>query len=222
MLDVEKIKNTIICGDCLEIMKQMPDKCVDLILADYPFNCQDGRKNYEEFIYETAKEFLRISKDVSNLIIINSPAKIFTTSKFFHDWKLINEISLLRRGSLRPAYHFGFQHNSLLVLNRGGIKEKWNGTKKNHDKNFLTDVIQYQNGYRGKGGVWHPQAIPLDFTKKFINILSNEKDLILDPFLGSGTTAVAAKQLKRNFIGIEISPDYCKIAEQRLRQEILL
>lgn len=61
------------------------------------------------------------------------------------------------------------------------------------------------------------------FLKKIIVSYSeNESDLILDPFLGSGTTAVAAKQLKRNFIGIEISPDYCKIAEQRLRQDILI
>jgi DNA modification methylase len=51
---------------------------------------------------------------------------------------------------------------------------------------------------------------------------SKESDLILDPFLGSGTTAVAAKQLKRNFIGIEISPKYCEIARGRLRQELLL
>ena len=46
--------------------------------------------------------------------------------------------------------------------------------------------------------------------------------VILDPFIGSGTTAVAVKKLKRNFIGIEINPDYCKIARERLRQEILL
>ena len=51
---------------------------------------------------------------------------------------------------------------------------------------------------------------------------SNENDLILDSFLGSGTTAVACKHLKRNFIGIEISDKYCEIARQRLRQEVLL
>jgi DNA modification methylase len=50
----------------------------------------------------------------------------------------------------------------------------------------------------------------------------DEGGVVLDPFLGSGTTAVAAKALKRNFIGIEISPEYCEIARQRLRQDILI
>ena len=54
-----------------------------------------------------------------------------------------------------------------------------------------------------------------------INTYSKENNIILDPFLGSGTTAVACKELNRNYIGIEISPEYCKIAERRLAQGIL-
>ncbi len=68
----------------------------------------------------------------------------------------------------------------------------------------------------------HPAQKPLEITKDIITWCSDKSDLILDPFLGSGTTAVACKQLGRRFIGIEINPDYCKIAEQRLAQEILL
>ena len=62
----------------------------------------------------------------------------------------------------------------------------------------------------------HPALFPLKLPKKIISIWPCQT--ILDPFLGSGTTAVAAKQLGRNFIGIEINPDYCKIAEERLAQ----
>ena len=58
--------------------------------------------------------------------------------------------------------------------------------------------------------------------KRLVSLFSKEGDIVWDPFLGSGTTAVACKQLGRRFIGIEINPDYCKIAEQRLAQEILL
>jgi DNA modification methylase len=68
----------------------------------------------------------------------------------------------------------------------------------------------------------HPTPKPLDLITKYMKISSKENDLILDPFLGSGTTAVACKNLKRNFIGIEINPDYCEIAQKRLAQQLLL
>jgi len=202
------------CGDCLEIMPKLPDKSIDLIVSDYPFNCQDG-KNYKEFVKETAELFNRKINDIGNLVIINNPANIFITTPFYQDWTLINGVALIRKSSIRPAYHFGFQHNYMLILNKGGIKNKWNGTKINHDKNFPTDVIYYQNGYRGKEGI-HPQAIPIDIAETLIKYLSDENDVVLDPFLGSGTTAVACERLNRRWIGIEISKEYCEIAKERL------
>ena len=65
----------------------------------------------------------------------------------------------------------------------------------------------------------HPTQKPLALIGKLVRIHSNKGDVILDPFLGSGTTAVAAKKLGRNYIGIEINPDYVKIAEERLKRE---
>ena len=67
----------------------------------------------------------------------------------------------------------------------------------------------------------HPTQKPIELFKWILMNYSQESDLILDPFLGSGTTAVAAKQLGRDFIGIEISPKYCEISRERLRQEVL-
>jgi DNA modification methylase len=67
----------------------------------------------------------------------------------------------------------------------------------------------------------HPSPKPYDFMRKFINRFIEDNGVILDPFLGSGTTAVAAKELGRKFIGIEISEEYCKIAVKRLRQGVL-
>ena len=64
----------------------------------------------------------------------------------------------------------------------------------------------------------HCAPFPVDLPKWFIKLFTRENDIVLDPFLGSGTTAIAAKQLNRRFIGIEIKKEYCKLAEQRLKE----
>lgn len=67
----------------------------------------------------------------------------------------------------------------------------------------------------------HPAPFPFDLARDHVATWSNPGDLVLDPFSGSGTTAKAAKALGRQFIGLEVNPDYCKIAEQRIAQEVL-
>lgn len=67
----------------------------------------------------------------------------------------------------------------------------------------------------------HPTQKPIILFSKILNDFSNENDLILDPFLGSGTTAIACKRLNRKYIGIEISSEYCEVAKKRLLQEEL-
>ena len=64
----------------------------------------------------------------------------------------------------------------------------------------------------------HPAIYPQFIIQELLKLLSKEDNLVLDPFVGSGTTAVVAKKLKRNFIGIEIFPGYCKLAEVRLEK----
>ena len=69
------------------------------------------------------------------------------------------------------------------------------------------------------GNNLHPTQKPVELIKKLI--IANSGDIIFDPFLGSGTAAVACKQLHRNFIGVEISEEYCQIARERLRQDVM-
>lgn len=78
------------------------------------------------------------------------------------------------------------------------------------------------NEVKDNQGKLHPAPFPEALASDHIRSWSNEGDLILDPFLGSGTTAKVAKDLGRQYIGIEINPDYVKIAEDRLKQEVLL
>lgn len=97
---------------------------------------------------------------------------------------------------------------------------------------FLVDKTLKNNSYvvtYDRTNLWqinpetnskHPAPFPLNLVYKIVRYYSYENELVYDPFMGSGTTAVACKNLNRNYIGSEISKEYCDIAEQRLRQEI--
>ena len=86
------------------------------------------------------------------------------------------------------------------------------------DNNYVPNIQEWTDMSYIKG---HHATFPLQVPAFFINYFSKPNDLILDPFAGSGTTLVAAKQLGRRYIGIEISEEYCKIARERLKQEEL-
>lgn len=90
---------------------------------------------------------------------------------------------------------------------------------------FFNSELGYENYFTvfeypiGNNETEHPTEKPIKFIRRIIKISSKENDLVLDPFMGSGTSALACKGLNRNFIGFEINPDYCKIANKRLSQE---
>lgn len=91
-------------------------------------------------------------------------------------------------------------------------------------RGYLPNVINHHDLFNWKAegtGKKHTRAYPEQMVADFLNCLPEAK-IILDPFIGSGTTAFVAKKLGRNYIGIEISPEYCKIAEQRLAQQVLI
>ena len=82
-------------------------------------------------------------------------------------------------------------------------------------------MIQEHMG-KGKEERFHPTQKPVDVIKWILQNYSEEGMTVLDPYLGSGTTAIACKQTKRNYIGIEIDKYYCEVSEDRLRQDILI
>lgn len=202
--------------DCLVTMSRMEDNSIDLVFADYPFNCQDGKKDYIQFVEETASEFFRILKDGGNLVVVNNPSNHFKTlpsfsSRFF----MRNKIALLRKAAFFPAWHFGFAHNDAYILVKGkDMKFKWNGNRINHAK-FQKDFLEYQNGSRTKSG-WHPQAMPLALVKEWVEYLSDVGDIVYDPFTGSGTTLLACEGTRR-FIGSEYSEKYYDMIVNRMQ-----
>jgi DNA modification methylase len=218
-LEINKIKNTVICADCMDILKELPDKSIDLVLTDPPYGIKmdkgfDGfggfggfgepiaRKRYENDDWdadrpskEIFKEILRIGK----LVLIfggNYFADILPQSTHWLVWDKLNTM---------PT----FSDCELI----------WT----NSNRKSVMKYTFLWNGLIGKEQCrFHPTQKPLELLKMILLDYSKENDLVLDCFSGSGTTGVACKNLKRNFILIEKEPKYVEICRQRLRQGILL
>ena len=188
-------KNQIICGDCIEVMKDWPDNSVDLVLTDPPYGLnnkmQGGtwgiayrRGDMQEWDYVVEQ------KDIDIVIAKGKNAIV---------WGMNNYISKPSRCWLvwkKPYFP-----------TMSDCEMAWTSFDR-PCKVYSHNRIGNQNG--------HPTEKPLSLMVWCLENYSQPTDLILDPFCGSGTTCVAAKMLGRNYIGIDISPEYCEIARQRL------
>lgn len=217
--------NKVIQGDCLEIMKEMPDKCVDLLLTDPPYGMdyQSSRRidkykkiendNDLKWLRPFLKESFRIQKDNSHIYLFcndyaisefrNELEKAGFTPKRTLVWVKNNHTS----GDLEGDY--ANKTEFILFAQKG--RRLLNGNRDTNVLNFNRTLNSF-----------HPTEKPRGLFEHLISKSSEKEETIFDPFLGSGTTAIAAQSLGRNFIGIEISPEYCKIAEERLRQKPLI
>ena len=217
------LENNIYNADCLDIMRLMKDKCVDLVLTDPPYGMEYSRhiKNWKQEKIENDNnlewlpEYLEQAKRV-----LKDSGSIYTFCSYHNIDKFKNEIEKnfgLRNiliwdkggagmGDLETTY--GCVYEMCIYANKS--PQKLNGKRD-------SDILKF----RRSGNPNHPTEKPQALIAFLINKSSNPEAIILDPFLGSGTTAVAAKHLGRNFIGIEISEKYCEIARGRLRQELL-
>jgi len=232
---IEDMLDKIICGDCLQILPQLPDKCVDLILTDPPYNVSTDnviRRNCEKFghakdikldfgwwdrgvvrPFDYLDEFVRVLKPCGVLVM-------------FYDRLYLGQIGLY----LQESHGFQLRHIGAWVKTNPAPqarKVKWQiGTEmfivatKNHGSGHhfnykigqSPDYFVSSVNYRHE----HPTQKPLELIKWIVSYWSFEGDIVLDPFIGSGTTAVVCKTLNRHFIGIDINPDYCEIARKRL------
>ena len=207
MLELNKIYQ----GDCLEVMKDIDGSLIDLIVTDPPYNAKNigpnkriysegimqlPEKEYKKFCKSWFKEAFRLSKN-----IVFTPGISNT-----HNYP-------------QPYWILCWHKPSAVCFNRLGGFNAWEpvfiyGKSK---KRLGQDYIKYDSLNFNKGPEkYHPCPKNINLIKWLVRHFSNENDLILDPFIGSGTTAVACKLLDRNFIGIEINPDYVDIANKRL------
>lgn len=241
-MEVNKIYNM----DCLEGMKQMEDSSVDLIITSPPYNkgfwssnrnvnngfktksrCIDydsfsdnlKPKEYEEWQKKVLKECIRILKPTGSIFYNHIPIQkehqeIFP--KFVFDFPLKQIIIWNRKNTpkLDESYFFPVIEYIFWIQ-----KSKKSRCKFNRKKTIFNSCVwEFQPDNKND----FPAPFPIELPLNCIKSCSEENDLILDCFMGSGTTAVACKQLNRNFIGFEISKKYCEIANQRLSQSNLL
>ena len=202
---LDKYINQIICDDCIKVMKELPDKCVDLVLTDPPYliNYQTGYRKDKahnfcstianddnpKLIIQAIQQMYRILKDNSALYLFCSAVKV----DFF-------------KQELEAA--FGRQYEICFYVNKG--RKIINGTRWSDVWEEPRVVGNYQV---------HQNQKPLFLIERAILSSSNENDLVLDCFLGSGTTAVACKATNRRYIGIEINEKYCEIARSRVETQ---
>lgn len=224
------------CCDSRQNIKKIPDKSVDLILTDPPYNISPhstgniplpGRSamnndiaDWDKIVFkpeEWSDEFIRILKPTGNLFIFTTYNQLgkwydsldhrFDTSQFMI-WHKTNPAPKI--------FKAGFLNSCEMIFCCWNKKHTWNFISQKEMHNFFESPI-CMSPERLKCPK-HPAQKPVALLKKIITIASNEGDIIFDPFMGVGSTGVAALQLKRRFIGFEISPEYYQASTVRLEQ----
>ena len=205
---------TIYCGDCLFIMPLMEPESVDLVVTDPPYgiSMDEGFEGFEGFgglgipiarrHYSDTWDKERPPKECFSMILKLSKNILIFGGNFFSDYLPVNGHWIVwDKLNTMPSF--------------GDCELIWTNIKRNSVKK----IVREYNGLMGKEETrYHPTQKPLDLIGKLISNYGGQ--MILDPFLGSGTTCLASKNLNRKSIGIEINPRYCEISVRRLRQEV--
>lgn len=239
-IKIEQVKNTIAQGDCLKVMKEIPDKSFDLVVTSPPYNLlnstgngmKDGRggkwpnallqngyssskdcmphHEYVEWQRECLHQMMRVLQD-DGAIFYN------------HKWRV--QGGLLQD---RADIVAGFPVRQIIIWQRkGGINFNPGYFLPTYEVVYLIAKKDFRlaQGANRFGDVWeipqernnpHPAPFPVSLAERIVS--STDAKLILDPFAGSGTTAIACEKLGRHYVGIEISSDYVNMANKRLAE----
>lgn len=239
--NVRRVLNTFICGDAVAEMTKLPDKCIDLVVTSPPYNLKnstgngmkDGRggkwanaslmkgyshhddcmdhQDYVAWQRRCLTEMFRLLTDEGAIF-------------YNHKWRVQGGLLQDRHDIIQ-----GFPVRQIIVWRRkGGINFNKGYFLPTYEVIYLIAKPKFAlaKGASAHGDVWefqqemknpHPAPFPVALIDRIIR--STDAQIVLDPFMGSGTTAVAAKQLGRDFIGIELSPEYVELAKIRTSHE---
>lgn len=241
MKKIEEYLDSIICGDCISVMREMPSKSIDIVITSPPYNLKnstgngmkDGRggkwsnaelingySNYDDCMpheeYVTWQrnclyEMVRILKD---------DVAIF----YNHKWRVQGGLLQDRHDIVK-----GLPVRQIIIWKRkGGINFNPGYFLPTYEVIYLIAKPDFKLAPKANalGDIWefaqemnnpHPAPFPLDLIERIVSSTTGE--IILDPFVGSGTTPIAAKKHGRKYIGIDISSEYCEMARTRIKDE---
>ena len=244
---MQKLLNRIICGDCIEVLGKVHEPFADLIFADPPFNIGYKYDKYYDKVKSKnyiawTKEWMTACKKA---LMPHGSFYIAIGDEYAANVKIIaDDLNLVMRNWIVWHYTFGQQlkkkfsrsHTHIFYF----VNDKNNFTFNNHAVRVPSDRQLIYNDKRAnpagkmpddvwdeyprvcgtfkERAGWHPCQMPESLLKRIIAVSSNPGDYVLDPFSGSGTTAAAAYQLGRNYVGVEISQKYVENAKKRLAQ----
>jgi site-specific DNA-methyltransferase (adenine-specific) len=237
-------KINLMQGDCLERMKEIPDGSVDMVLTDPPYGttaCKWDSIIPLEPMWEQLKRVIK-----TNGAIVMTASQPFTTTLIASNMKMFKYCWVWDKVNASSGLHAKTQplrsHEDICVFGRGKLNycPQMVGAKPRADKARL---IPNGDAFNGKhieriynnGGMKYPKSIlevsnanqrgkqhptqkPVALMEYLVKTYTNEGETVLDFTMGSGTTGVAAKNLNRNFIGIELDPDYFEIARKRINE----
>lgn len=202
----------IICGEATQTLKTFEDRSIDLVVTDPPYLC-NYRDRYGRKVANDTKPdaVLSIFPDLYRVLKSNSYCLLFcgwnAIAQFSNAWEgagfRVGGHIIFTKSYTSSAKHVGYQHESAWVLVKGNPKPPVKP---------LADVQEWH--YTGNWN--HPTEKSVEIISPLIRSFSKHGDIVLDPFLGSGTTAVSAALNGRSAIGIELEERYCRHAENRL------
>ncbi|WP_235612302.1 DNA-methyltransferase [Metalysinibacillus jejuensis] len=236
-------------SNSLELLKSFNDNSIDLIIADPPYflsndgiSCSGGKMvsvnkgewdkvkdiSSEEFYYLFLIEAKRIIKDTGSIWVSGTFHNIYQVGYLIQklDMRILNNITWQKRNPPPNLSCKMFTHSTETII--------WASKNKKSKYIFNYDDMKKENEGKQMKDVWafsltkksekafgkHPTQKPLELLKRMIKASSKPDDLILDPFLGSGTTGVAAIELNRRFIGVEIEEEYVDLAINRVKDTL--
>lgn len=239
--------NKLICGDCIATMQRWPSHSIDLMVTSPPYNVgikydiYNDKRPYQEYLDWCRRwliEILRLLKDDGRFCLnhyLSCGSAKFRSSPLMDLNTIAQKVGFKHHGlavwedrtlpkrtawgswlSASAPYIYS-PYEGILILYKNRWKKLQKGISTIEPEEFMeacSGVWKIQPVTRKTG---HPADFPIKLPSRCIKLFSYENDIVLDPFAGSGTTCLAAKQLNRRYIGIELSPSYYQIAEERLK-----